>query len=182
MMSNADEGSIAWALFVHFAMLSLMSIGGGMLVLMPDMQRFVVDANHWMTNENFVSAYTIAQVAPGPNVLFVALIGLQAAGLLGAIATTLAIILPPAAITVIALRVSAKKSLGGLGRVVKTALSPLSVGMMLAAAGAIAKTADKSWEAALLTLLTATIFLRTKLNPLWLIAAGAVLGILDGLV
>lgn len=180
MTPGMDQGSIAWALFVHFAMLSMMAIGGGILVLAPDMQRFVVDANHWMTNENFIAAYTIAQVAPGPNALFVALIGLQAAGLIGAIAAIVAVILPPAAITVIALRIGAKRSMGALGRVVKTALSPLSVGMMLAAAWAIARTADKSWEGALLTLLTAAIVLRTKINPLWLIVAGALLGIIDG--
>lgn len=180
MTPDTEEGSIAWALFLHFAMLSLMTIGGGILVLAPDMQRFVVDANHWMTDENFIAAYTIAQVAPGPNILFVSLIGLQAAGLIGAIAATLAIILPPTAITMIAVRISAKKSMGTFGRVVKTALSPLSVGMMLAAAWAIARAADKNWEGALLTLLTAAVVLRTKMNPLWLIAAGALLGIIDG--
>jgi len=180
MTPDSDGGAIAWGLFTHFAMLSMMAIGGGVLVLAPDMQRFVVDANHWMTNENFIAAYTIAQVAPGPNALFVALIGLQAAGLIGAIAATVAVILPPAAITVIALRISAKHSMGAFGRIVKTALSPLSVGMMLAAAWAIARAADKSWEGALLTLLTAAVVLRTKINPLWLIAVGALLGVIDG--
>ena len=95
---STDQASIAWTLFVHFAMLSLMAVGGGVLVLAPDMQRFVVDANPWMSNENFIAAYTIAQVAPGPNVLFVALVGMQAAGLIGAAAATLALIVPPAAI------------------------------------------------------------------------------------
>ena len=177
---STDQGSISWAIFVHFAMLSLMTVGGGILVLAPDMQRFVVDANHWLTDENFIAAYTIAQVAPGPNVLFVALIGLQAAGLIGAIAATVAIVLPPAVLTVIALRISARKSLGGFGRLLKAGLSTLSVGLMLSAAWAIARAADKTWEGALLTLLTAALVLRTQLNPLWLIAAGALLGIIYG--
>ena len=180
MTPSASEWSIAWALFVHFGMLSMMAIGGGMLVIAPDMQRFVVDANHWMNNQSFIAAYTIAQVAPGPNALFVTLIGLKAAGLVGAVAATVAVIVPPAAMTMIALRIGATKSMGALGRVVKTALSPLSVGMMLAAGWAIAKAADRGWEASLLTLLTAAVVLRTKINPLWLILAGALLGIVVG--
>jgi chromate transporter len=174
----SSEGSIAWTLFVHFAMLSMMAIGGGVIALAPDMQRFVVDANHWISDENFITAFTIAQVSPGPNFLFATLVGLQAAGWMGALAATVGIIVPPAALTVVALRASVKRSGGAVGRTVKAALSPLSVGMMLATAWSLARVADNSWGGALLTALTAAIVLSKKLNPLWLIAAGALIGIL----
>lgn len=172
----SSEGSIAWTLFVHFAMLSMMAIGGGVIALAPDMQRFVVDANHWISDENFVAAFTIAQVSPGPNFLFSTLVGLQAAGWMGALAATVAIVLPPAALTVVALRASVRRSGSAFGRTVKAALSPLSVGMMLATAWSLARVADTSWGSALLTALTVAIVLSRKLNPLWLIAAGALIG------
>lgn len=173
----SSEGSIAWTLFVHFAMLSMMAIGGGVIALAPDMQRFVVDANHWISDENFIAAFTIAQVSPGPNFLFATLVGLQAAGWMGALAATVAIVVPPAALTVVALRASAKHGGGTFGRTVKAALSPLSVGMMLATAWSLARVADNSWGSALVTALTVAIVLSRNLNPLWLIAAGALIGI-----
>lgn len=180
MSSDGGEGSIALALLAHFSMLSLMAIGGGVLVLAPEMQRFVVDAHHWVSNEAFVAAYTLAQVAPGPNAMFVTVLGLQAAGLLGALAATIAVVVPPAVLTMIALKISETKSMGTVGRVVKTALAPLSVGMMLAAAWAIARAADQDWQAIAVTLITAALMLRTKINPLWLILVGAVLGVVNG--
>lgn len=172
----SSEGSIAWTLFVHFVMLSMMAIGGGVIALAPDMQRFVVDANHWITDENFIAAFTIAQVSPGPNFLFATLVGLQAAGWLGALAATVAIVVPPAALTVVALRASVRRGSSPFGRTVKAALAPLSVGMILATAWSLARVADNSWGGAVLTALTVAVVLTRKLNPLWLIAAGALIG------
>ena len=175
---NSEE-SIAWSILVHFAMLSMMAIGGGVIALAPEMQRFVVDANHWISEENFIAAYTIAQVSPGPNFLFATLVGLQAAGWLGALAATVGTIVPPAALTLLALRASVKRSSSEFGRMLKAALAPISVGMILATAWSLARGADKTWGAAVLTVLTVTVLMTRKINPLWLIAAGALIGIAD---
>ena len=171
-----SQESIAGTLFLHFVMLSMMAIGGGVISLAPDMQRFVVDAHHWLSNENFVAAFTIAQVSPGPNFLFATLVGLQAAGWLGALAATVAIVIPPAILTVVVLRASTRRSGNRYGRMLKAALAPLSVGMILATAWSLARVADNSWSAAVLTAATVVILLTRKINPLWLIAAGALIG------
>lgn len=172
----SSEGSIAWALFVHFAMLSMMAIGGGVISLAPDMHRFVVDTHHWISDENFIAAFTIAQVSPGPNFLFATLVGLQAAGWLGALATTVAMIVPPAALTLVTLRASVRTGSSSFGGRVKSALAPVSVGMILATAWSIARVADNSWGGAVLTAVTVVILLTRKINPLWLIAGGALIG------
>lgn len=170
--------AIAWALLLHFSMISMMAIGGGVIALTPDIQRFVVDAHHWMSNENFVAAFTIAQASPGPNFLFATLVGLQAAGWLGAVAATVAIIVPPSVMTVVTLRLSLKHGSSALGRTVKAALSPLSVGMMLATAWSLARVADNSWGSAVLTALTVIVVMTRNFNPVWLIGIGALVGIL----
>ena len=172
-----SDAAIAWKLFSHFAMISMMAIGGGVITLAPDMQRFVVHVHHWMNDENFVAAFTIAQASPGPNFLFATLVGLQAAGLLGALAATLAIITPPATLTIVALRASVKHGNSALGRTVKAALSPLSVGMMLATAWSLARVVDNSWGSAVLTALTVIVVMTRNLNPVWLIGIGALVGI-----
>jgi len=82
-----DEVDLA-ALGLHFALLSLMAIGGVSSIL-PDMQRYMVEAHHWLSGTQFADAYALGQAAPGPNMMFVTLLGLQVAGWTGAIVATL---------------------------------------------------------------------------------------------
>ena len=58
------------ALFVHFMSLSLLAIGGA-ITTAPDMHRYLVDEQPWITDGQFGSSVALAQAAPGPNVLFV---------------------------------------------------------------------------------------------------------------
>lgn len=62
------------SLFVHFLMLSLMQFGGAISVT-ADMQRLLVEDEGWLSQSQFSDAIALAQAAPGPNVLFVALMG-----------------------------------------------------------------------------------------------------------
>ena len=61
-------------LFLHFAVMSLLSFGGT-ITTAPEMHRYLVDDQRWLTDAAFSSSIALAQSAPGPNVLFVALIG-----------------------------------------------------------------------------------------------------------
>ncbi|MGP1679966.1 MAG: chromate transporter [Burkholderiales bacterium] len=163
------------ALCLHFALLSLMAIGGVSSIL-PDMQRYVVEANHWLSGTQFADAYALGQAAPGPNMMFVTLLGWQLAGWVGAIAVTSAIIFPPILLTLAVTRLNANKPDAPLGRAVRIGLSPIAIGLTLASGWILAHSADRDWRAALLTLATVALMLRTKLNPVWLILAGALAG------
>ncbi len=66
----ADWGS----LFLHFISLSLLAVGGA-ITTAPDMHRYLVDETHWLSDTQFTSSIALAQGAPGPNVMFVALMG-----------------------------------------------------------------------------------------------------------
>jgi hypothetical protein len=59
-------------LFLHFAVMSLLSFGGT-ITTAPEMHRYLVDDQRWLTDAAFSSSIALAQSAPGPNVLFVAL-------------------------------------------------------------------------------------------------------------
>ena len=61
-------------LFAHFLGLSLMSIGGA-ITTVAEMHRYLVVQEHWLSDAQFNAAIALAQAAPGPNVLFVALMG-----------------------------------------------------------------------------------------------------------
>lgn len=180
-MSDDLFGAPAWLLTVHFALLSLAAVGGGVIMLAPDMHRYVVDAHHWITAEQFAAAYAIAQAAPGPNMLFVTLVGWQVAGWAGALGATLAIIVPPALLTLIVIRL-AKGSSGGrigrFGRAVKSGLAPLSIGLLVAGGWVLLAAGDGGWRAVFVVALTIAAVMRTKWNPVWLIVAGAAAGML----
>jgi len=91
-----------WTLFGHFLALSLMSIGGA-ITLVPDMHRRLVEEGGLMSDADFTGSVALAQAAPGPNVLFVALMGWYAAGVVGAVVSMVGIMLPS---TTLALAVS----------------------------------------------------------------------------
>ncbi|HRK12254.1 MAG TPA: chromate transporter, partial [Thauera sp.] len=80
-------------LFLHFLTLSLLSIGGAMSTA-PEMHRYFVTERGWLGDADFTTAVALAQAAPGPNVLFVPVLGFQAAGLPGAAAALVGILLP----------------------------------------------------------------------------------------
>jgi len=167
-------------LTTHFAMLSLAAVGGGIIVVAPDMQRYVVE-HGWMTAQEFAIAFTIAQASPGPNFLFVLLVGGHVAGVPGAISTTLATIVPPALLTFVVLRASEAHHAPRLADAMRNGLAPMSAGLMLATGWILLRSADADWRAGLLTAITLFVVVATRTNPLWLIAAGASAGIV-GLV
>jgi chromate transporter len=67
--------------FLVFAKLGLLSVGGGTSML-AEMQREAVGRG-WLTQSQFVEAYAIGQMTPGPGSLFVVPMGYQAAGISG---------------------------------------------------------------------------------------------------
>ena len=86
------------ALAFIFTELSLMAFGGGYAVL-PEIQRRVVDVQHWVTAEEFSALFALAQAAPGPNMMIVPLIGWHVAGLPGLAVASIAKFLPSSLIT-----------------------------------------------------------------------------------
>ena len=163
------------ALGLHFALLALLAIGGVSSVL-PDMQRYVVEAHHWLSDKQFADAYALAQAAPGPNMMFVTLLGWQLAGWTGAVVTTLATIGPPIVLTMGVTRLNARNPDAPLGRAIRGGLGPIAIGLTLSSGWILARSSDQDWRAGTLTLLTIMLMLRTKLNPVWLILAGAIAG------
>jgi chromate transporter len=170
-----NESSPVAELSLHIAVMSLMAVGGGVVLLGPDVGKYVV-GQHWLSGEQFAAAYAIAQAAPGPNLLFISLVGWLIAGWAGAVFTTLAVIVPSSLLTLSVIRMNLGRHGGRLTRALSDAFAPMSIGFMAAAAWLFAQMSNSDWRGDALTLVSALIVLRSKLNPVVLIAAGAVLG------
>jgi chromate transporter len=167
-------------LFLHFLLLWFIAIGGPSTIL-PDIHRYLVEVNHLLTNTQFAELYTLAQVAPGPNAMYVTLIGWQVAGWPGAAATTIPLLVPACTLTVLVGHFNERYPNAPISRAIRRGLTPITIGLMFASATILMRAVSHDWRGYLLTLLTVAVVLRKQLNPLWLLAAGALAGML-GLV
>ncbi len=168
--------SVVGELFLEFALLSFVAFGGA-TALLPEMHRVIVENHQWLDNTTFAHLYAIAQAAPGPNVLVVTLIGWEVAGLAGALAATLAMCLPMS--IVIYLLIDRWEGFAGKRwqKAISLGVAPLAVGLIFSGATLIAQAAQFGWAAWVVAAATTVANLCTKLHPLWLIAAGAMLGL-----
>lgn len=81
-------------LFWSFLQIGLFSIGGG-YAAMPLIQNQVVDIHPWLTMTQFADIMTIAEMTPGPIAINSAtFVGIQVAGLPGALVSTLGCVFP----------------------------------------------------------------------------------------
>ena len=182
-------------LLVYFLTLSLMAVGGA-ITAAPDMHRYLVDGNHWLTETQFTSSIAIAQAAPGPNVLFIALlgwnVGLNAGGgsgpqawALGALGVTISmvgILLPSSLLTWQASRWGQRNRDKRGVRAFKQGMAPIVVGLLVATGVILANGNQRpdtpAWHLWLVAGVAGLVVWRTKIHLLWLLAAGAALGAL----
>lgn len=182
------------ALFQHFLSLSLLAVGGA-IITAPDMHRYLVDENQWLTEQQFSSSIALAQSAPGPNVLFVGLmgwnVGLNAgAGLgggwfsvvlsgLGLVLSLLGMMLPSSVLTYTTTR-WAHKHRDKLGvKAFKLGMAPVVIALLVSTGWLLTASHNqpaRDWPVWLLTLLAMGLVWRTRIHLLWLIGAGALLG------
>ena len=187
------------SLFMHFISLSLLAVGGA-ITTAPDIHRYLVDEQHWLTHYQFTSSVAIAQGAPGPNVMFVALMGWNvgmnaAAGmtpapamlyavmlaLLGVLVTMVGIIVPSATLTFFSTQwAHNNRELKGV-RAFKAGMAPLVMSLLVATGWLLTGTHDNysdDWPMWVLAAVTTVIVWRTQTHLLLLLSVGAVLGVL----
>jgi chromate transporter len=168
-------GNPIWTLAWTFAVMSLFAVGGANSAI-PEMHRVAVEVQHWMTDKQFADAFAISQLSPGPNVLIVTLIGYSVAGVAGALVATLAMCVPTAAMAYYVSRMLSRSSHSPWPAIIKTALVPLSIGLMGASGLVLALASDRTWIAAAVTVGSAALAFGTGVNPFWLLLAGGCLG------
>ena len=168
---------------------------GGAITAAPDMHRYLVDGNRWLSETQFTSSIAIAQAAPGPNVLFIALlgwnVGLNAGGgagpaawglgALGVAVCMVGILLPSSLLTWQASRWGQRNRDKRGVRAFKQGMAPLVIGLLLATGwllGSANGNPGRDWKLWLLSLACTLLVWRTRIHLLWLLAAGAALGAL----
>jgi chromate transporter len=159
-----------------FGYLSMITLGGG-IAAYPELSALVVDAHRWLTSAQLDYLYGVGQAAPGPNLVIVS-IGALIAGFPGALIVLVAFIGPPALLTFAVGRLWTR--LRGRAWVVtlQRALTPVSIGLLLAGCLTFAKGAMTGWMAFAIAGVAFVVVLRTRINPAVMVLAGALAGIL----
>jgi chromate transporter len=182
------------ALLLHFMSMSLLAIGGA-ITTAPGMHGYLVDEKTWLSDSQFTSSIALAQVAPGPNVLFVALlgwnVGMNAGGgmgagprawwmaLAGVLIAMVGIMLPSSTLTFVATRWAHQNRELRAVRAFKQGMAPIVIALLVATGWILAASHGEPlehWHLWLVTVVTTLLVWRTKLHMLWLLGAGAALG------
>ena len=163
-------------LFGRFLVLSLLAIGGGITVV-PEMHRLMVEQRGWLSDADFSASIALAQAAPGPNILLVTVMGWNAGGWAGALATTAGILLPSTTVALFAHRGAERWREHRLVRAFREGTLPITLGLLAATGWVLAAPTAGQPAGLALTLVTALLVWRTRIHPLWLLAAGALVGI-----
>lgn len=181
-------------LFLHFLTLSLLAVGGAITVA-PDMHRYLVVQQGWLSDAQFTASIALSQAAPGPNVLFIALlgfnVGMNAAGgpqagwsawtmgLTGVVVTMVAILLPSSVLTYSATRWAHRNRERRAVRAFKAGMAPIVIALLIATGWLLTAAHDNpasDWRLWLLTATSALVVWRTKVHLLWLLGVGGLLG------
>lgn len=164
------------ALIRVFAYLSLLTVGGGMAAF-PEMKLLTVDVHNWLTFPQLIHIYSVGQMAPGPNMMMIVVIGQWAGGFLGAIATLIAFFGPTALLAFVIGKAWRKLEKWPWRQSIQQGLAPVSIGLLLAGCFTMAKGAITGLGTATLAVGTLLMLLRYKINPALLVVASAVIGI-----
>jgi len=170
------NSSLLWQIAATFGGLSLVAIGGANAVI-PELHRQVVTSLAWMSDATFAHLFAIAQIAPGPNVLIISLIGWQLAGAPGLIVATLAMIVPSCCIAFAVGRLVSRGGPGSWLRVVQDGLVPIAVGLILASGWVMARAAAATWLAVAITVGTSIFLVVSGRSPLWALSVGAIISV-----
>lgn len=170
-MNSSPLGALAG----YFALLSFFAIGGANSVI-PEFHRVSIDVMHWMSDRQFADMFAISRVAPGPNIIIVTLIGYHVAGFVGAIVATAAMCVPTCTIAYFVSLLWDRFKDARWRIVIQAGLVPVALGLIAASALVIARAADHSIVALVLTVATAGVAFATRVSPLWMFAIAGALG------
>lgn len=159
-----------------FSMLSLLAVGGGSAVL-PEMQTLLHQHFNFSQTE-FVHAYSVGQLAPGPNMLAVLIMGEMIDGIMGALIVALAFFIPSSILCLYTGRLWQRIGDTPWRRSLQQALEPISIGLMCSGVYTIAKESLVNWQSCAVALVVGVLLLKSKINPVLLIIGSGIIGYL----
>ncbi|WAC15374.1 chromate efflux transporter [Dyadobacter pollutisoli] len=164
-------------ILLTFSGMSLSQFGGG-YVIIPTMQKIVVDGMKWLSDKEFVDAVAMGQITPGPIFVSATFIGYKLAGFWGALNATISIFFPTAILTVFCAKFFNKISSSALVTAIFKGLRPAIIGMIASAALTILWNNGLSIFTIAIFALALLTIMRFKIDPVYVIPVAGIIGIL----
>jgi len=155
-------------------------IFGGGFAAIPFLQHEVVDVHHWLSMREFIDGVALGQITPGPVAITATFIGYKVLGFWGALIAALGTFLPSSLMLWGLIRVYRRVSFNVLVQGFLSGVMPAVTGMLLVSTVFIGRSAINGPAQAVLAPLTLCLLLRFKVEPVWLILGGALVGIMIG--
>lgn len=183
---------IYFELFYTFFLIGAFTFGGGYAML-PLIQA-EIERKNWMPSEDIINFIAVSESTPGPFAINISTyVGNQMGGVLGAVCSTLGVVLPSFIIILIVARCYDKFKNSTAVKGCMSGLKPAAIGLIASAVVNIGKTVffqygftftvftEISFYISLL-LFAVMVFLtfKKKLHPIWIICISAVVGIIAG--
>ncbi len=127
-----------WQLATIFLRVGSVTFGGG-FVMIPQIETDVVEVHRWMDHQAFADGMAFGQITPGPVLITATFIGYKVAGVIGAVATTIAAFLPSFVMTVVAGTSINRFRTNFHVQAFLAGVAPAVVGMLAAAGVSLAK-------------------------------------------
>jgi chromate transporter len=178
MVAQAAASFSLSVLFLTFLKIGAVLYGSGYVLLAFLHADFVVRLG-WLTDQQLLDAVAVGQVTPGPLFTTATFIGYILGGAPGALLATLGIFLPSFVFVAISNplipRLRASAWVSGLLDGVNVA----SLGLMAAVTWQLGRASFVDPLTILVALVTFVLLARFKVNSTWLIAGGAIIGIMS---
>jgi chromate transporter len=164
------------ALVLNLLVQSLLAIGG-VSVILVELHRVIVLSGGWLTETQFTTLFALAQAAPGPNMMFITLIGWQMAGVGGALAATAAFLTPAIIVAGLVARLWKAWEHRGWFLLLRRGLVPLTVGLLVASAWLLTNAAASGVVSYVITAAATAVALFTRTHPVLILLVAAIVGI-----
>ena len=175
--TDGRSGRICLSLFWEFLKIGIVTIGGGMAMI-PQLKYVVVEDKKWMGKEEMIDCIAVSQALPGVIAINAATyIGMRLRGLRGALSSTLGVVTP--SFVIIILVVTLLENIGENTYVqgAFTGIKAAVCGLILVTVIRLGKTILKSWFSWLMAAAAFVVIILTGISVVWVILAGAVIGI-----
>jgi len=150
---------------------------GSGYVLLAFLRADFVERLGWLTDRQLLDAVAVGQVTPGPVFTTATFIGYVLAGVPGAVLATLAIFLPSFVFVALSRRWLPRLRGSPRAAAFLDGVNVAALGLMAAVAWQLGRAAIVDPLTAVLALAAAALLVATRVNSVWLIAAGGVIGI-----
>lgn len=176
--SHAGDPEL-WRLGAVFLKIGAVLYGSG-YVLVSFLERDLVEDLGWLTERQLLDAVAVGQFTPGPVFTTATFVGYQILGVPGAVVATLAIFAPAFVFVALLSRITPLLRSSATASAAIDGVNAASLGLMAGAAIRLADAAVVDPLTAAIAAVALVVLVSRRPNTAWLVAAGAVIGLVHG--